>query len=432
MFEQQTRLLKLQCKNVEAEYEHFESEAGPRLLALRLRTAFQVFFALIATVIGLALAIVVYSATQSRSVVIEPFDIAPNIAAVAPSGKIVAAGLLDVLTKIQAASRCSAEHRNLSNAWTNEIAIDVPETGISIGQLERMVKTRFGHDQHIDGESGANRKGGLALTVRGTGILPKTFTDEARNLDKLLTQAGEYVYGQSQPGLFAAYLANNDRNDEAIAFSSERPTRRRRPASDPMCSITGRMPFPAKGGEGAMREALPLYREAVRLKPDYWTGYNNIMYALIGLGDEEGAVRVGEQMMKAAGGRPGRAPENQYQNYDQHGLGPARRAREQHRRHGIPQRHWNDERLPQALRISTSRRLRCRCTMSMRRPCGSRRHPSMRRTYPTSRRRHLIGRCSPKRPGISRQRPRSGTLMRWRMPIRPSQPPIPISSVLRH
>ena len=65
-----------------------------------------------------------------------------------------------------------------------------------------------------------------------------------------------------------------------------------------------------------MAEALPLFRETVRLKPDYWSGYNNIMYALGSLGDEEGVVRVGEQMKQAAGGRPGRAPEYMYQNYD--------------------------------------------------------------------------------------------------------------------
>ena len=66
-----------------------------------------------------------------------------------------------------------------------------------------------------------------------------------------------------------------------------------------------------------MRAALPLYQEAVRLKPDYWAGYNNIMFALAGRGDEEGVVRTGEQLMKAAGGRPGRAPEVYYGNYDQ-------------------------------------------------------------------------------------------------------------------
>jgi len=247
--------------------------------------------------------------------VIDSFNAPPSLAADGLNGQVLASGLLDVLTRIQAASRANIEHRNLSNAWTNEIAIDVPETGISIGQLERMIKTRFGHDQHIQGDL-VKTPAGLALTVRGTGILPKTFTGESGALDKLLTQAGEYVFGQSQPGLWAAYLSNNDRNEEAIRFAqgaynavdaSERPYVLNYWAN----AISG------KGDDGANAEALPLYREAVRLKPDFWIGYSNIMFALSGLGDEEGVVRVGEQMMKAAGGRPGRAPENTYQNYDQ-------------------------------------------------------------------------------------------------------------------
>ena len=315
MFRKQTEVLEVQKRNLEAEHEFFEAEWGPRLLALRLRTGFQLFFALFATLIGLALSIVIYSGTQSRSVVIDPFDIAPNIDADVPSGKIVAAGLLDVLTKIQAASRSNIEHRNLSNAWTSEISIDVPETGISLGQLERMVKTRFGHDKHIEGDLVRTGSGGLALTVRGNGVLPRTFSGSAATLEKLLTQAGEYLFSQSEPGLWTAYLSNNNRNDEAIAFaqsaynavdSSERPFVLNYWAN----ALT------EKGGDGAMAQALSLYREAVRLKPDYWTGYSNIMYSLANLGDEEGLVRVGEQMMNLAGGRPGPVPELMYQNYD--------------------------------------------------------------------------------------------------------------------
>jgi hypothetical protein len=45
MFRKQTELLQVQKKNLEAEYEFFEPEWTPRLLALRLRTGFQVFFA---------------------------------------------------------------------------------------------------------------------------------------------------------------------------------------------------------------------------------------------------------------------------------------------------------------------------------------------------------------------------------------------------
>jgi hypothetical protein len=275
----QTELLEAQRKSVETEHEYFEVEWGPRLLALRLRTAFRIFLVLFGTVIGVGLAIVIYSAVQSRSVVIEPFDIAPNVAAEVPSGKIVAAGLLDVLTRIQAASRATIEHRKLSNAWTNEISIDIPETGISIGQVDGTIKTRFGHDQHIDGDLVKTSSGGLALTVRGTGIQPKTFDSEAGTLDKLLTQAGEYVFGQSQPGLWAAYLAENDRYDEAIRFAQSAYNTLQASEKPDVLNAWG-IAISAKGGEEARREALPLFRESVRLKPDYWIGYGNIIYAL--------------------------------------------------------------------------------------------------------------------------------------------------------
>jgi tetratricopeptide (TPR) repeat protein len=315
LFRDQRDLLKAQRKSVEAEHEFFEVQWGPRLLGIRLRVGFQIFIALFATVIGIGLAVVIYEAVQSRSVVIDSFNAPPSLAPDGLNGQVLAAGLLDVLTRIQTASRTNIEHRNLSNAWTNQISIDVPEAGISIGQLERTIKTRFGHDQHIEGDL-VKTPSGLALTVRGTGILPKTFTGEIGALDKLLRQGGEYVFSQSQPGLWAAYLTNNDRNDEAIRFAQSAYTTVG-PSERPYVLNYWANAIIDIGGEGANAEALPMYREAVRLKPDFWSGYNNTMSALTGLGDEEGVVRVADQMKEAAGGRPGRATETQYQNYDQ-------------------------------------------------------------------------------------------------------------------
>ncbi len=319
---EQTALLKVQKEHLKDEHAarlHFlqgqAREVDIRRFGLRLRVAFQLFLALIATAIGIGMVVMIRDAVTARSVVIDPFEIAPNVAAQVPSGKIVAAGLLDVLTRIQAATRSSAEHRALSNAWTNEIAIEVPETGVSIGQIERTLKARFGHDQHIEGDLVQTEKGALALTVRGSGILPKTFTAEGHNLEKLVTQAGEYLYAQSQPGLWAAYLTNNDRVDEAIRFAQSTYSTVE-PSERPYVLNYWAGALGDKGGEGAAAQALPLYREAVRLKPDYWSGYSNIMFALNGVGDEEGIMRVGEQMLKAAGGRPGRSPEENYQNYD--------------------------------------------------------------------------------------------------------------------
>jgi tetratricopeptide (TPR) repeat protein len=318
----QSELLKMQKRLLEDEHalrlanlRGARSEGGLRRIGIRFRLAFQLFFAVVAALIAVVLLVMVRDAFASRSVVIDTFEISPNLSLQVPNGKIVAAGLLDVLTRIQAATRSNAEHRNLSNAWTNDIAVEVPETGISIGELERVLKARFGHEQHIDGDLVQTEKGGIALTVRGNGILPMTFSDEGRHLETLLTQAGEYIYGQSQPGLWTAYLSNNNRNDEAIRFArmtygsvdiSEKPYVLNYWAN----ALVG------KGSEGAMAESLVLYREALRLKPDYWVGYSNVMFALAGLGREEELVREGERLQHVAGGRPGKAPEEDYQNYD--------------------------------------------------------------------------------------------------------------------
>jgi hypothetical protein len=139
-FEKQSHLVEVQTEHL-----HEQRAVNLQLLKLkrldeRLRVGLRMFVILVATTLGIGAIMIVRDAMKSRGVVIDEFDVAPNIAAQVPSGKIVAAGLLDVLTRIQAATRSDADHRNLSNAWTGDIAIEVPETGISIGQLERVLK----------------------------------------------------------------------------------------------------------------------------------------------------------------------------------------------------------------------------------------------------------------------------------------------------
>jgi len=319
---EQTRLLKIQVDHLEDEHasrQHYldgqAREVDIRRFGLRPRVAFQLFAALVAAFVGCGALFMVRDALASRQVVIEPFSAPPSLAPDGLNGRVVASGILDVLTQIQAASRSAIDHRSLSNAWTNQISVELPETGVSIEELQRLLKARFGHDQRIDGDLVKTAEG-LALTVRGTGILPKTFNGTAGELDGLMRRAGEYLFGQSQPGLWVAYLTNAGRDDEAIGFAQDAYAKV--DASERPYLLNGwANAISDKGGEGALRQALPLYREAVRLNPFYWTGYNNIMYAQANLGDEEGVVQTGLQMMALAGGRPGKAPEFMYQNYDQ-------------------------------------------------------------------------------------------------------------------
>ena len=145
--------------------------------------------------------------------------------------------------------------------------------------------------------------------------MPKTFRDNTAYVQTLIDAAAEYLYGESEPGLFAKYLNDKNRPDETIAFAKTHL---------PLVSIE-EQPYLlnywgnailTKAAPNANAEALPFYREAVRIKPDYWVGYNNLMLGLVNLGEVEELIKTGQLMATVAGGRPGKASEDMYQIYD--------------------------------------------------------------------------------------------------------------------
>jgi hypothetical protein len=312
--------LKKQSRLIDFQLRHFEEE---RVLAIaaakRKRYADRIrntLMSCIALAVGLGLFGLLWmirDSVTSRQVVIAPFDLSPSLASRNITGKIVAAGILDDLNRLQAATQGSTQKASLTSAWDRDIKIEVPETGISIGEISRMLRERFGHDVRIDGDLVETPTQGLALTVRGTGIAPKSFIGTAVELQKLTRDSAEYVYGQSQPALWAAYLVTVARLEEAIAFARTaigrtEPSERARVFdmwSDALAS-----------SGGSLSEALSLAREAVKLNPDDWGARNDVMLWLVGLGDEEGAIKAGNEMQAFAGGRPGRAPELQYLPWD--------------------------------------------------------------------------------------------------------------------
>jgi tetratricopeptide (TPR) repeat protein len=312
-FRNQSHLVEIQ-----AEHLHEQRIVNLQLLKLkrlgeRLRVGLQVFVILAATAIGLGVVMLVRDAATSRRVVIEPFHAPPGLAARGIDGTIIASGLLDQLSRLQDATRSSSAARDLTGAWTGTIKLDVPETGISVAELSRLLRERFGNDVHIDGDLVETPTGGLELTVRGNGVPPRTFSAPGADLPKLTVEAAEYVYSMSQPARWASFLNNAGRYAEAIEFCR---TAIPRVGPDDRSVLLTRWALANDSSGGSTRESLELLRAAVKLQPKDWIARANIMNDLMIVQDEEGAWRAGEDMRAAAGGRPGNAPEIYYQNWD--------------------------------------------------------------------------------------------------------------------
>ncbi len=188
----QSRLLEIQAEHLVDEHalrvellKNQRSEDAIRSFSLRLRVAFQVFLALVATVLGLGVLVLLRDAFTSRHVVIEPFRAPPALAERGIDGTVIAGGLLDELSHLQDSTRSTSAAYSLSSAWSDNIKVDVAETGISLGELSRLLRARFGHDVYITGDLTQSIAGGYALTVRGNGVPPQTFSGAATDLPKL-------------------------------------------------------------------------------------------------------------------------------------------------------------------------------------------------------------------------------------------------------
>ena len=212
------RLISIQAEHLHEQREVQLSHLKLRRWGERMRVGVQFFLALIGALIVLGILGMLVDAVRSRSVVVEAFQTPPALAGRGLNGHVVATQVLDELQKLRAATRTAKKGLESKGAWSSDIKVEVPETGVSIGEIDRLLHDRFGHDVHIDGDLIQTPAGALALTIRGDGVPARTFNGEADDLEKLTSQAAEYAYGQSQPGLYAHWLAMSGRAKDVISF----------------------------------------------------------------------------------------------------------------------------------------------------------------------------------------------------------------------
>ncbi len=308
----QRRMLNLQMEHLHEQRTLQLSRLRWGRFSDRVRAALQIMTAVVGLFVAAGLGGAIWTAARSDSVVVDAFTGPPDMAAKGLTGEVLASRLLDNLTLLQSQTRSAQTKRGLRDAWSGDIKLEVPQTGVSIGELMRDLRAWLGHETHIGGDL-VETPQGLSLTIRGEGVLPRTFSGPPSDLDKLFDEAAEYVYGRAEPYLFASYLQTNGRDAEAIAFI---PTvyQTARPSEQPYLLNAWGIGLL---NLGLAHQALDKFRQALLLKPDYWIAYNNIMNSQWGFGEEEGAWRTAEAMKREAGGRPGRAPDVYYQNVDQ-------------------------------------------------------------------------------------------------------------------
>ncbi len=214
--DEQTKLTRLQIEQI-AE----ENATRRRILKLEhasaaMKVAFELALAVIFTIVAIGLGWAVWGAMNDRGLVVESFSVPPDLASHGLTGEVVAARLLDKLSYLQTATVSSRAASSYANNWGTDIKLQIPDTGVSIGEFNRSLHAWLGSQTRITGE--IYRMGnGIAVTARAGASPGPTFTGTDADLDRLIRKAAESVYHATQPYRYAVFLANTGRNKEAEA-----------------------------------------------------------------------------------------------------------------------------------------------------------------------------------------------------------------------
>jgi tetratricopeptide (TPR) repeat protein len=256
------------------------------------------------------------SAVLANNVVIDVFDVPPALIEQGQSGKVIASDLQDELQRLQIATHDGMEKQDVVDAWSGDVKLEIPETGVSLGEINRYMREWLGHETHIDGDVTENDDGTIAVTVRGHGFLAKTFTGKPAEIPKLVTQAAEYLYSQAEPYQFEDYLFIENRFDDLIqtiqtSYATE--SEKNRAGLLDMWGV-------ALLNKGEYAQGAEKLRRAVQMQPDDWGINENLQQAYISLHQEENAVQNALSMEQRA--RRGHwfaknVGPNQWENADQ-------------------------------------------------------------------------------------------------------------------
>ncbi len=285
--EKQSQLIDLQIEELKREDAIRHRSLRVRHISDVMKVAFELSVAFIVLAIAVATGSAIWNAANDKGLVIEAFQVPPDLAAKGLTGEVVATQLLDRLSSLQAQTVSHRAPSSYANNWGNDIKVQIPDTGVSIGELNRYLRSWLGHETRISGEI-YHTENGIAVTARAGGDASPTFTGTEADLDKLIQQAAEAVYRSTQPYRYAVYLTGHNRNAEAGVIYQNLV--RTGSVEDRAWAYVGLENQLAQQGDFAGADEL--LRRAVATKPDFLLAYGN-------MAANEGTLQHDEQSLDA-------------------------------------------------------------------------------------------------------------------------------------
>ena len=217
---EQTDLIRIQKEHLHEQRDLQLAHLRVRRWKDRLSLALQSLGVALGGAIVITLGVMAWQAHEDHGLMVDAFSVPPDLARDGLTGQVVAARFLDKLQAMQSATFSDRPASSYQNDWGSEIKLEIPETGLTFGDLEKLLREKLGRASHITGEV-TRTPTGIALTARLGDAPPQTFEGSEAGLDAIAQQAAEAVYRSSQPYRFSQYLDQHGRVAEAVAVIAD-------------------------------------------------------------------------------------------------------------------------------------------------------------------------------------------------------------------
>lgn len=295
----QSSLIDIQKHHLHEQYKHLHLSVWEKQLGVLLRVATAVVGIAAAAGVGL----MVWDASRSNALIVEPFTVPPDLAAKGLSGEVVAGQILDKLTLMQEATVSSRPPQTYARYWGDNARVEIPETGISIGEFQHFLRGWLGNDIRISGDLW-HTPTGLAVSVRTNGTGRESATASETDFDGLMQKAAEQVYASTQPYRYANWLDRNyGRPDVPLRIAeAEAIYNRLIYDADPLergwaWNGLGTLAYSIRGND---REAARLYYTALNARPDLPIAYSALISAEERQGHSEASLRAAQNYQRVS------------------------------------------------------------------------------------------------------------------------------------
>jgi len=280
LLEWQARLVETQETLARADMRHRYWQ----IISERVGAILKLLTGFVGILFLVGIAAFLWSASQAKGMVVDPFSVPPSMEQRGLTGAVVASALLDKTATLETSTQSARAASSYENSWADTDGVQVPYTGVSLGQVRREARAWLGSETHLKGDLVQLDGDRVAISFRA-GKSSGRVEGANAELDKLMDAAALKIFEATQPYRYHVWLGRNGGTHEQRGAVLSRLLR----SPDKREQLWALHGLALNAQTEA--EYIAIYERALKMQPDFLPALGNLSYGVFKQGHEEEGLR---------------------------------------------------------------------------------------------------------------------------------------------